>query len=197
MIASVMQKIEFTIVGISHAETEGGYIVLLESEIVLKKIPIHIGVNEGQAVAMALEVFETPRPLTHQVLLHVIRDMKAKLLEVLIYRLFEGIFFAKLIISIDPEEKNTLEIDARPSDAMVLAIISNCSIYITSEIVELAGITIEKETNFETSKEEDQIEFYGMSVEDLEKELKKAISREEYETASKIRDRINFLNKKK
>ena len=123
--------------------------------------------------------------------------MKAKLLEVLIYRLFEGIFFAKLIISTDSEEKNTLEIDARPSDAMVLAIISNCSIYITSEIVELAGITIEKETNFEDSKEEDQIEFYGMSVEDLEKELKKAISREEYETASKIRDRINFLNKKK
>ena len=193
MLTNVMQKFEFFIVGLSE-ENNGGYVVLLENEEILRRIPIHIGSSEGQALAMALEEFDSPRPMTHNLILNMLRDMRAQLQETVIHRLFEGVFFAKLFITLEGREE-VIEVDARPSDAMTLAVLLNGPIHCTSEIVELAGIQIEKKQS--TDEDEDEDEFYGMSVEDLEKELKKAITREEYENASKIRDRINFLNHKK
>ena len=192
---NVSEKLDFVIVGISQAETEGGYVVLLESDQALKRIPIHIGVSEGQAIALALEAFEAPRPLTHHLIMNFIRDTKAELEGISIDRLFEGVFFAK--IKVKTEEGKSVALDARPSDALVLAILANCPIQVAPEIVEMVGMHVEKEEGFEEYRKEEELEFYGMSVEDLEKELHKVIQREEYESASKIRDRINFLKNKK
>ena len=208
MLVDVNQRYEFTIAGISHAENEGGYIVLLESEYILKKIPINVGIKEGQAIAMALESFQTPRPMIHHLMLNMIRDLKHKVKEVVVYRLFEGVFFSKIVLSpienkalkinqSSAAEAAALEIDARTSDAIVIAILANCPLYITSEIVESVGFFVEKEADYKNYKNEDDVEFYGLSIEDLEKELKKNILREEYEIASRIRDRIQFLKNKK
>ncbi len=168
---------------ISYHTSSRSYAVLLkenDSDLVL---PILVGSFEAQSIAMALEVVSVPRPLTHDLICDLIKKIDAELISVNISQLNDGVFYAKLkLIS---SGFGTKIIDARPSDAISIALRLNAQIYVTPEIIKEAGVN-QKDIN-ESIKPK-------YSIEDLELKLKKAVEKEDYEKAAKIRDKIKELD---
>lgn len=187
-----MEKIKLNIVGLSYSHTSrGAYVLLLGEEDGNRRVPIIIGAPEAQAIAIELEKMKPNRPLTHDLFKSFASSFNIELEEVVVYNLVEGVFFAKLYCR---QDGNLVEIDARTSDAIALAVRFNCPIYTYEFILGSAGIFVEKggepaEKKPETPKESEKQE----SFEELEKQLDDALQREDYEKASKLRDRINGL----
>ncbi len=187
-----MEKIKLNIVGLSYSHTSrGAYVLLLGEEDGNRRVPIIIGAPEAQAIAIELEKMKPNRPLTHDLFKSFASSFNIELEEVVVYNLVEGVFFAKLYCR---QDGNLVEIDARTSDAIALAVRFNCPIYTYEFILGSAGIFVEKggepaEKKPETPKESEKQE----SLEELEKQLDDALQREDYEKASKLRDRINGL----
>ena len=168
---------------ISYHTSSRSYAVLLkenDSDLVL---PILVGSFEAQSIAMALEVVAAPRPLTHDLICDLIKKIDAELISVNISQLNDGVFYAKL--KLRGSGFGTKIIDARPSDAISIALRLNAQIYVTPEIINEAGVN-KKDIN-ESIKPK-------YSIEDLELKLKKAVEKEEYEKAAKIRDKIKELD---
>ena len=138
-----MKKIELEIVALSHSITQThSYAVVLGEVNGLRRLPIVIGGFEAQAIAVALERMQPSRPLTHDLFANFMSTFGIDLSEVIIYKLEEGIFFAKLICQgIDGEN---VEIDSRTSDALALAVRANCRIYTYENILEAAGLYLDQ-----------------------------------------------------
>lgn len=100
-------------------------------------LPIIIGPYEAEAIRMKVKGITPPRPLAHDLLRSTIKGLGAKLESIIIDRLSEGIFFAKLMIA--NREGEEVEIDARPSDAIALALRANVPIFVAEEVI--AGVT--------------------------------------------------------
>ena len=200
-----MSKIKLNVLGLSYSQTQGGaYALVLTEENNNRRIPIIIGGFEAQAIAIELEGLKPPRPLTHDLFLSFAKVFNIKLIEVNIYKLEEGIFYSNLIID---NGTNKFKIDARTSDAVALALRFKCPIYTTEEILAKAGIILdvgktskqakkEKLSTDKSTTKDSPGEFTNMSIEELQELIGKAISNENYEKASKIRDEINRRNKK-
>jgi len=195
-----MDKIKLNVLGISYSQTQtGAYALVLTEEKGERRIPIIIGGFEAQSIAIQLEGLKPPRPLTHDLFHNFALTFKINLKEVIIYKLEEGVFYAKLICNNGGED---ITIDARTSDAIALALRFKCPIYTTEEILSKSGIVIDleqeqgKETKKatkatkKTSKASSQ-QYKAMNIEELEQQLEDAINNEEYEKASLIRDEIN------
>ena len=166
---------------ISYHTSSRSYAVLLkenDSDLVL---PILVGSFEAQSIAMALEVVAAPRPLTHDLICDLIKKIDAELISVNISQLNDGVFYAKLKLM--GSGFGTKIIDARPSDAISIALRLNAQIYVTPEIINEAGVN-KKDIN-ESIKPK-------YSIEDLELKLKKAVEKEEYEKAAKILSLIHI-----
>ncbi|MGQ9621772.1 MAG: bifunctional nuclease family protein, partial [Bacteroidales bacterium] len=135
-----MNRIKLKVLGISYSQTQSGaYALVLMEEKGSRRIPIIIGGFEAQAIVIKLENLEPPRPLTHDLFKSFADVFGIDITEVFIYKLEDGIFYAKLICNKDDEE---FTIDSRTSDAVALALRFNCPIFTTEEIMEKAGIII-------------------------------------------------------
>lgn len=193
-----MSKIKLNVLGISYSQTQSGaYALVLSEENGKRRIPIIIGGFEAQAIAIQLEGLTPPRPLTHDLFLNFAKSFDIEILEVQIYKLEEGVFFSKLHCDSGGKE---VYIDARTSDSIALALRFKCPIYTTSEIIEKAGIVLDVEEEeqeaamFEEQKKEKEADddaLKHLTIEELNILLSEAISKEDYERASKIRDEIN------
>lgn len=170
---------------ISYHPSSRSYAVLLKDERSDLFLPILVGSFEAQSIALAIEVVDTPRPLTHDLICDLITKVDGKLLAVNISKLNDGVFYASLKLSGD--NFGTKTIDARPSDAISIALRLNAQIYVTAEVIKEAGV----EENEVVSDKQNILPKY--SVEDLEIKLKKAVDEEEYEKAARIRDKIKDL----
>ncbi len=187
-------KIKLNVLGISYSQTQtGAYALILEEENGERRLPIIIGSMEAQAIAIQLEGLQPSRPLTHDLMTTILTSFNIGLTEVNITKLEEGIFYSELTC----EHNDTrIVIDARTSDAVALALRFKCPIHADSSIIEKAGITMdtygeENPKPVEVEPKENQPnELVKMSKEDLEKALQQAISEEDYEYASNIRDEI-------
>jgi hypothetical protein len=177
-----MGKIKLNVLGISYSQTQSGaYALVLSEEEGNRRIPIIVGGFEAQAIAIELEGLAPPRPLTHD-----------------LFKNFAESYGGQRMI-----------LDARTSDAIALALRFSCPIYTTDEIVEKAGIVLdfEKGTEFEhpgaSQDEESEVkidkpkkgasksDLSKTSMDDLRSMLAEAVSKEDYEKASEIRDEIN------
>jgi bifunctional DNase/RNase len=197
-----MQKIRLNILGLSISQTQSGaYALVLSEENGNRRIPIIIGPVEAQAIAIQLEGLKPPRPLTHDLIKNIALAFNIVLLEVMIHKLEEGIFFSELLCELDGQE---VKIDSRTSDAVALALRFRCPIYTTEDILEKAGIVFEEEEGFmektqEKSKSKarssEPSSLKNYSLGELEKMLGEAVMNEDYEKASILRDEIN--NRKK
>lgn len=98
---------------------------------------ISIGLMEATAIAVAIEGIAVPRPMTHDLLVNVIRRLQAELTSVVIHDLRNETFIGQLDLK---SEKGVLEIDCRPSDAVALAVRFNVPIYVTEGVLEAAAI---------------------------------------------------------
>ena len=170
---------------ISYHPSSRSYAVLLKEKNSEKVLPILVGSFEAQSIALALEVVETPRPLTHDLICEMIKKIDAKLVSVNISKLNDGVFYAKL--KIKGLKFGIREIDSRPSDAISIALRLNAHIYVSPEVIKEAGVN-EKDIS------EDSAITPKYSIEDLELKLKKAVEKEEYEKAAKIRDKLKELD---
>jgi len=202
-----MKKVELEIVALSHSITQThSYAVVLGEVSGLRRLPIVIGGFEAQAIAVALERMQPSRPLTHDLFATFMSTFAIDLTEVVIYKLEEGIFFAKLICQ-GPDE--TVEIDSRTSDALALAVRTQCRIYTYENILETAGLFLEggensgdEESDTEDSPTTERSRVSSgsgnlktMSLEDLEQMLQQATEQEDYVQAIAIRDEINSRKK--
>jgi hypothetical protein len=195
-----MKKIELEIVALSHSITQThSYAVVLGEVNGLRRLPIVIGGFEAQAIAVALERMQPSRPLTHDLMKNFMMAFNVDLHEVVICDLQEGIFYSKLLCSND---KDTVEIDSRTSDALALAVRFGCPIYTYENILDSAGILMEDSGNKKkktasvttTTSEESagtQDDLKAMSLEDLQTLLNDVLEQEDYIRAIAIRDEIN------
>lgn len=179
------------ILGLSTSPSSGGaYALILNETDGKRRLPIIIGTFEAQAIALELEHIKPPRPMTHDLMKSIITTFNAEFSQVFINELSEGTFFAKILYNRNGEQ---LEQDARPSDAIALAVRFSAPIYVEESILNEAGIITESEEQEgeatpaaggeETSPEMSRLE-------QLERELQTAIETENYEKAARIRDEI-------
>ncbi|MDY0200404.1 MAG: bifunctional nuclease family protein [Bacteroidales bacterium] len=192
-----MNKVKLNVLGISYSQTQSGaYALVLSEEEGKRRIPIIIGGFEAQAIAIQLEGLTPPRPLTHDLFLNFAKSFGIEILDVQIYKLEEGVFFSKLRCNNEGKE---IFIDARTSDSIALALRFGCPIFTSNDIINRAGIVLDvEETETDApSKEEDistrdsELEaLKQLSTEELNMLLEDAVSKEDYERASRIRDEI-------
>lgn len=195
-----MKRKELKILGLSYSQSQiGSYVLVLSDKNGSRKLPLIIKPLEAQRIALELEGIKSPRPLTHDLIKSMSDSFGIDIQEVYIHDLLEGVFYTKLITS---NGINEVEIECTAGDAIALSVIYKCPIFVTSEILESAGIIVteEIEDDFDFSDEDlDDVEFEEtkpgrlVSIEDLEKMMQEAIVNEEYEIAAEIRDRINEL----
>jgi bifunctional DNase/RNase len=198
-----MKKVRLEIVGLSYSQTQSGaYALVLGESAGTRRLPIIIGGFEAQAIAIELEKMTPSRPLTHDLFKTFAETFDVQVNEVLIYNLVEGIFYAKLLCN---DGTKDVEIDARTSDAIALAVRFACPIYTYEFILKSAGIVLDDETTGITESVETEAavkettsspeDLKGKSTEELKSLLQTALDEEQYETASKIRDELNIRKK--
>jgi len=177
MIPVKVQKISF------HPPSRS-YAVILSEINGTRKLPVIVGAFEAQSIALALESMDTPRPLTHDLIGLLIKEVEANLVAVRITNLEEGVFYATLDINGKITGKRS--VDSRPSDAIAVGLRMQAPIMIAEKLFDEAGIEDEDEDiPGETS--------ISLSVKELEDRLQVAVEGEKYEVAAKIRDQIKEL----
>ena len=120
-------------------ENRSEQIIILKEKNGSRYLPVVIGIAEVNAIKLKLSGVEPPRPLTHDLLLRIIEGFGGTLKQVLIDRIENSTFYAKLIISKGGEEKD-LRIDARPSDSIAVALRANAPIAAKRSVLDEAGI---------------------------------------------------------
>ena len=124
-------------------------IVLLRDTEERNFLPIWIGMFEAAAIAMELQDFKPPRPMTHDLLTKVIGELKGNVIKIIINEIIENTFYA--IIEINNGSEKILKIDARPSDAIAIAVRTNVPIFVSESVMLKA-----KMVNSEKDEEETQ-----------------------------------------
>ena len=111
----------------------GQYKVILQDKKTNRILPIWVGHFEGSAIALGLEEAWTPRPMTHDLAVSIIKKLDAKVEQVIITDLQENTFFAVICVSRNGTE---LQIDSRPSDALAIAVRLKCPVYVRRNIAD-------------------------------------------------------------
>ena len=189
-----MNKITLEIKELLFSQSSSGaYVLILGDKHSMRRLPIVIGNAEAQSIALGLEGNQPSRPLTHDLFKKFAGNYGVDLMEVVITRFQEGVFYAMLVCK-QGEDINM--IDARPSDAIALAVRFNCPISAYENVMNEAGIEMDELKDLEPQPEpEEQAEtadsLEELSVEQLQKLLQLAIDEENYEKAAELRDLIN------
>ncbi len=117
------------------------YVIVLYDETGRRLLPIWVGPYEGESIARGLSDFATPRPLTHNFYSSLLQAINARVEEVRVVALKKDTFYAVVKMSCG---KKTSEVDARPSDAIALAVLNDVPIFVAEEVLETAGTNIPK-----------------------------------------------------
>jgi bifunctional DNase/RNase len=194
-----VNKIKLEILDLSPSQLQAGSFTLILTEVNgNRRLPIIIGMFEAQAIAIEMEKITPTRPLTHDLFVSFSKSFDFSVEEIHISDISEGVFFSKIICTDGIRQKN---IDARPSDAIAIALRFNTSIYTTENVLNEAGIStddIEEKPSDATASKKIKVksssDLVSLSSDDLKKMLEEAIGNEEYEKAAKIRDEIDKRN---
>ena len=196
-----MKLIQLDIAALKTSDSQNNAYVLLLNEMEGKRqLPIVIGWCEARSIALALEDSDPPeRPLTHDLFLSIGDIFGITISKVVIHTLSEGIFHASFFCK--SARKKEVEIDARTSDAVALAVRFKCPIFTYEQVLSKAGIILDKTLEEEIFEEEDRDTTSDKGLKEftlskLQTMLKKAIETEDYEKASAIRDEINKRKEK-
>jgi bifunctional DNase/RNase len=116
-------------------------IILLKEEEGNRYLPIWIGPFEASAIALEMSHIRTPRPMTHDLIINIIRNLKIKIDNIEISELKDNTFYA--IINIVNQENRLVRIDSRPSDAIATAVRSKCDIFVEEKVLDSGGLVIQ------------------------------------------------------
>jgi bifunctional DNase/RNase len=188
----------------------GGYAIILKEISGNRRLPIIIGQYEAQSIALELEGIKPPRPLTHDLLKEVIETFGYSVNYIVINELRDSTFYAKIKF----DSTSIEEMDARPSDAIAIALKFSSPIYVNSEIMDEVGFVPEydeqvlpkQEGEFDdtdTGSNQEQIRSNPVETKNLSNKEKKlvqlrndldeAITKEDYEKAAQLRDEIKKM----
>jgi uncharacterized protein len=193
-----------------------GFIVFLKAVDDERVLPIFIGANEAQSIAIAYNNQVPPRPLTHDLMKNVLTLLDVEVTKVQVTSLTDNTFYGRIFFK--KEGIEDLEIDARPSDAIALALRYKTPIFVHKDVYEGAAIVVkegeESESDAETDSESGETEIVSHSeaerairkpaaravpethmsqVEKLKEKLRKALAGERYEEAAKLRDELKRI----
>ncbi|PIQ62129.1 MAG: hypothetical protein COV99_07160 [Bacteroidetes bacterium CG12_big_fil_rev_8_21_14_0_65_60_17] len=194
-----MEFIQVDIIGLSTSPSSGGAYALVLGEVGgNRRLPIIIGAFEAQAIALELEKIQPPRPMTHDLLRDLFENVGADVEDVVIDELREGTFFAKIRYLLAGARS---QLDARPSDAVALAVRMDAPIFVSASVLDEAGIPTDDSAmdppvgteDVQESTEESTTSEPRSDLERLEAELDTAIKAEDYERAARLRDDISRL----
>jgi bifunctional DNase/RNase len=128
-------QIEMSIKGLMVDPVTNQPIIILRDDAGDRVLPIWVGVFEANAIALQIENVATPRPMTHDLLRNVIQDLEGQVQKVVVSELKENTFFAVIHLAVRGEP---VLIDARPSDAIALALRTKAPIYVEEEVIDNA-----------------------------------------------------------
>lgn len=193
-----MEKIQLVVLGLSaNPASANAYALILKEADGTRRLPIIIGAFEAQAIALEIEGVVPPRPMTHDLLKNIIDSLGGNLTEVYINELREGTFYAKIIF-----EDLGIELDARPSDAVALAVRMNVPIFANTDVLDETAVQPEgdeqefhedEDAQFLKSQKEPKPKRPKTKIEVLQSQLDKAIQDEDYEKAAQIRDEMKKI----
>ena len=169
-------------------------------------VPIFIGPLETYSISSALDGVTPPRPNTHDLVINMLQELDARILHVLINDIVGNIFYARIVIQ---SEDGIIELDARPSDSVAIAIRARCPIYMNEKVYREAAVIIGEEgTPVEEATGPENPESAGIisepveaepvpgnDLERLKMELDLAVETENFEEAARLRDEINRLTR--
>jgi bifunctional DNase/RNase len=190
-------RIPLEILGLSssHSSTHS-YALILGEKNGKRKLPIIIGAFEAQAIAIEVEGIKPNRPMTHDLFKSFAVEFNIKVAEVVIADLKEGIFYAYIVCQSNDIVK---KIDARPSDAIAVAVRFNAPIYTNERVLQEGGVVLKDNVytpNEENpgSQEKQQTELsVTEKIEKLKQQMNEALQNEDYELAARLRDEIKRL----
>ena len=116
-------------------------IILLKEEDGNRYLPIWIGPFEASAIVLEMSNIQTPRPMTHDLIINIIKNLKIKIVNIEISNLKNNTFYA--VINMINQENRLLKIDSRPSDALATAVRSNCDIFVEENVLSSGGLVIQ------------------------------------------------------
>jgi len=174
--------IRVKISGVAIDPVTRGFVVILKDETEKKWLPIWVGHYEAKMISLALEKVKPIRPLPHDLIKNILDSLNIIVIRVVICSIRDNTYFASVRLKINQREK---EIDARPSDAIALALRVDAPIYVTKEVLNKAST---EKITFENEKE--------VKLAELQQRMERAIEIENYEEAAKLRDQIRSLEKK-
>ncbi len=136
-------EIEMTIKGLMIDPITNMPIVILKDKAGDRVLPIWVGVFEANAIALQIENISTPRPMTHDLIKNILTEIEAEVQRIVVSDLRDNTFYAMIYLDRDGE---TIAIDARPSDAIALALRTRSPIFVEDSVVESAkGLDLSKE----------------------------------------------------
>ena len=186
-----MKNIELNISALNASTSSAGNFVMVLQEInSARRLPIIIGLQEAQAIAIALEQMNPIRPLTHDLFLNTINRLQATLEYVKICGIRDGTYLS--VIALRDGNRQLIEIDSRTSDAIALAIRQKCPIFISEYLLGEMAVGEPAEGRI-FSEKRGQLEQY--SLEELYDILTNLLEKEDYESASIVRDIISKKEK--
>jgi len=154
-----------------------------------RTLPIFIGATEAQAIALHLDRVAAPRPLTHDLLKTIMDNLECRMKRAEICALRDNTFFAKLILEWNGTES---EIDARPSDAIALALRFAAPIYAAEEVMDAAGVILDETAGGKANAAPPGQRLAPLEA--LKQKLAKAVAEERYEDAAALRDELKKLS---
>lgn len=143
-------KVKLKVQGLTNSQMQSGAYALILSEDGPRRIPVIVGVSEAQSIAIALEGLRPPRPLTHDLFVRFANAYQIRLLEVLIYKFEEGVFYSEMLFT---DGTNEIRIDSRTSDAVAIAIRTRSPIYTFESIVQKCGIVLDEQSSSDEKEE--------------------------------------------
>ena len=122
----------------------GQHVVILKDKAAERYLPIWIGIYEANAIALKITGITPERPITHDLMTNIFKDLGAKVTSVEVSSLASDVFYARIFMAVNGR---TLDVDARPSDAIALAVRAEVPILVSEEVLEKAGVTPENEND--------------------------------------------------
>lgn len=190
-----MNKVECEVAALSSSPSPGGaYALILKEVYGNRKLPIVIGQFEAQAIALELQGEKPSRPLTHDLIKTIIENLGATVEEIVITELRDSTYYAKIVLE---QSALTNEVDARPSDAIAIALRTQSPIFVSERVFDLAGFISTGDTVADALEEEERVKETNSGKESkvaaLQNQLREALENEDYERAARLRDEINKL----
>jgi bifunctional DNase/RNase len=157
-------EIQMTIKGLMIDPITNMPIIVLRDQEGQRLLPIWVGVFEANAIALQIENVQTPRPMTHDLLRNVISDLEAQVQRVVVCELKDNTFYATIYLQ---SGSRTLTVDARPSDAIALALRTRSPIYAEDSVIQNARAVDASKDNMDVGRLQQWLE--GLSEDELGK----------------------------